>query len=870
MKNKIRPFVIGTYIALFWLLIIYMIYASLNTGSGRNLIKPEVTKLESGWVIPETGEHVTLPNALIPSSSTPVTISRKLPPHGKANWVLLIRSNHQFIDVNVDDKLVYSFHSLGSSSARSRFGGYLPAQWFEVAMNPDWYGGILSITYTPDGEPGTDPVGEVFLGDKLSVIFQLLKDDFVFLMTVLTLLLFGILLLFFNYVLHRNGMTRTGFTYISINMILFGLWFFSSLCCVQVFSSNLILMENLGVLCLFMVPPSMLLYSNHITEYHYYKLAYAFFALSMAVIIAVVIIFLTRGGRQLIQMVPLANALYLLPLSFTAYAGIHSMFTDKPLHNRMRWYMYLMFIMFISAILEFSFRMSRVSMHHNRAGIFATGGTMIMSFGVLIWAAMRYRAMLERITAVEAENKAKTEFYSGISHKIRTPINAMLGMNEMILRESGEEQIRNYAKDVKESGDTLMAMVDEMLMFSEGTLGDVTEILPGVENIRENTPHNRSESEGSVDPSGEETTPDVFGKFTAPKASVLVVDDTDVNLRLVDHMLKRTKIRVACAESGAECLDIVRSDIFDVILMDHMMPDMDGIQTLKELKKMGDENMSRSAVVIALTANAIEGTKDFYISQGFDDYLSKPVDGPALEQMLWKYIPDRYIIMNDEVSGADKQNSPDSNRDDSRPNRIIASLEGVVDTETGLEYCMGDPDFYVQSLERFIDPEKQNVLVQDYENKDTDNYRVHVHSLKSTAKMLGAQHLSDMAAALEEAAADNNTDFIIRNHPDMINEYTRVRILVDSAFYENPGTDKEALPPMEMDEFIHLIEEIRDGVDSFDMDSADTACNKLSSSNLPKDYEEDVKRLTTLVADVDMDSALTLAEDILFRIKSDI
>ena len=126
--------------------------------------------------------------------------------------------------------------------------------------------------------------------------------------------------------------------------------------------------------------------------------------------------------------------------------------------------------------------------------------------------------------------------------------------------------------------------------------------------------------------------------FTAPEAEILVVDDNRMNLDVFRALLKKTRVRVMTATSGKECLRQVQKQEFDIIFMDHMMPEMDGVETLKQLKALED-NLSKDTPVIALTANAVAGAKEEYIAQGFADYLSKPVQGSTLEKMVRAYLP---------------------------------------------------------------------------------------------------------------------------------------------------------------------------------------------------------------------------------------
>ncbi len=135
--------------------------------------------------------------------------------------------------------------------------------------------------------------------------------------------------------------------------------------------------------------------------------------------------------------------------------------------------------------------------------------------------------------------------------------------------------------------------------------------------------------------------------FMALDAKILAVDDNKVNLTVIRGLLRKTKVQITCAASGRECLEYAAKEAYDIILLDHMMPGMDGIETLERLKNMPD-NKSKDAAVIVLTANAMAGVREMYLEKGFDDYLSKPIDGTELEKLLVKYLPEKCIINNAE------------------------------------------------------------------------------------------------------------------------------------------------------------------------------------------------------------------------------
>lgn len=130
--------------------------------------------------------------------------------------------------------------------------------------------------------------------------------------------------------------------------------------------------------------------------------------------------------------------------------------------------------------------------------------------------------------------------------------------------------------------------------------------------------------------------------FTAPNNHVLVVDDNQINLTIVKGLLKKTLLNIDTASSGRECLDMVKKKHYDLILLDHMMPEMDGIEVLERLKTM-DNNLCIDTPTIALTANAIVGAKETYLNLGFSDYLSKPIDYNDLEATIKRHLPKEQI-----------------------------------------------------------------------------------------------------------------------------------------------------------------------------------------------------------------------------------
>ena len=282
--------------------------------------------------------------------------------------------------------------------------------------------------------------------------------------------------------------------------------------------------------------------------------------------------------------------------------------------------------------------------------------------------------------------------------------------------------------------------------------------------------------------------------FTAPEAEILVVDDNRMNLDVFRALLKKTRVRVMTATSGKECLRQVQKQEFDIIFLDHMMPEMDGVETLKQLKALED-NLSKDTPVIALTANAVAGAKEEYIAQGFADYLSKPVQGSTLEKMVRAYLPEKLVHTGREENGQDKKDAEsvreskekeavgDGSDENVFDKDIVAahsqavqdSCDGIAEERfpgekllcahhikaaRALPYFGDDVEMYLEILEEFGAGMPERVVKLEASAWDCESYAVLVHALKSNAKNVGAETLGLMAFEHEKAAKAGKRDYI--------------------------------------------------------------------------------------------------------------
>lgn len=259
-------------------------------------------------------------------------------------------------------------------------------------------------------------------------------------------------------------------------------------------------------------------------------------------------------------------------------------------------------------------------------------------------------------------------------------------------------------------------------------------------------------------------------QINIPEASILVVDDVDMNLQVVKGMLKHTHADVDIAYSGKECLERIAAKRYDIIFLDHMMPEMDGIEVFERMKKDRSHPNTDTPVII-LTANAIVGAKDIYLEKGFTDYLSKPILRSDLIDMLLRYLPKPLITGDVKETSATRGVV---SAEGAAAGNGIAGRFPMLDAKVGMSYCMDDEEFYAEMIETYLRGDKRQVIADAFDAENWQDYETYVHALKSTSLNIGAVTLSEHAKALEYAAKDEDHNFIRENHKQVFDEYSEL------------------------------------------------------------------------------------------------
>jgi len=246
--------------------------------------------------------------------------------------------------------------------------------------------------------------------------------------------------------------------------------------------------------------------------------------------------------------------------------------------------------------------------------------------------------------------------------------------------------------------------------------------------------------------------------WEASEARALLVDDNPMNLDVLRGMLYKTKIQMDTATNGVEAIQCVRRKDYHIILMDHMMPVMDGVQALHKIK---EEKLCRDVPIIVLTANAVGDAKKQYLEEGFDDYLSKPVQHGQLLAKIRQYLPKQLL-------------------DDTK----TKTLADFVDKETGMQYCCNNEEFYREMLRSYLNNNRLEEIRMYFSEEKWEEYRIAVHALKSTSLSIGAVAISEAAKELELAAKENRIEDITKTHAEVMAEYEYLLLLLEEEFAE--------------------------------------------------------------------------------------
>lgn len=330
--------------------------------------------------------------------------------------------------------------------------------------------------------------------------------------------------------------------------------------------------------------------------------------------------------------------------------------------------------------------------------------------------------------------------------------------------------------------------------------------------------------------------------YVAPDAKILVVDDNEINRKVVKSLLKKSQIKVSEADNGMDCIKMLEEEKFDIILLDYMMPNMDGVETFNIIR---NQHLCDDVPVIMLTANAIVGAKEQFMSAGFEDYLTKPIEPEKLDRVILEYLPKELITKGECLEkNVEKIDIPAIDEFD------FTYAISILKDEEILMTTLQDVNKMLWKL-----PEKLENLYSDIDDAEKLNlYKIDVHALKSSVAMVGAMLLSKLARLLEMAAIEKNIDRIRVLHPILIEEICKHRERLLNIF----SKQKEKLQIDDEELILGYFDMLEMAISNNDYETADFVCEEIQKYNYPDSICKQVDEIVEQVNKLDGDMVIRL------------
>ena len=355
---------------------------------------------------------------------------------------------------------------------------------------------------------------------------------------------------------------------------------------------------------------------------------------------------------------------------------------------------------------------------------------------------------------------------------------------------------------------------------------------------------------------------DIDRAFIVPGYRVLIVDDNKINLKVACGALEPYKFRIDEAKSGRQAIELVNKNVYDMILMDHMMPEMDGIETTEHIRTECGEN-GKAPIIIALSANAYNNAREMFLSNGFQDFIAKPLDKEELHRTLCKWIPQE---MRQPAEG-----TTEAQEKISRAGMAEIFMAGV-DVNAVMGSHTGGMEDYLELLELYYmdGAEKCDLLERLVGEEDFKNYEIEVHGLKSASANIGAYEFSDLAKSHEYAAKEGDYQMIREGLAKLLSEYNFLlheieRVLKTKGYLKEDDTAETAKEGacLSVEETYRRMSEILDDIENFRSKPAAQKTEELLSENIEKSVKDCLKDVRNRLKMYDDDAAEDLLKDFL-------
>ncbi|MDE6404510.1 MAG: PocR ligand-binding domain-containing protein [Lachnospiraceae bacterium] len=332
--------------------------------------------------------------------------------------------------------------------------------------------------------------------------------------------------------------------------------------------------------------------------------------------------------------------------------------------------------------------------------------------------------------------------------------------------------------------------------------------------------------------------------FVAPTAEILVVDDNAINLTVAKGLLNPLEMKIDTAMSGKDAVLMVTDKRYDIIFMDHMMPEMDGVETTRVIRRLLGEN--GQVPIIALTANAVEGTAEMFISEGMNDFVTKPIEMRDMVSRLRKWLPAEKIEKKKSKNNAQLRNM---HRDDDGAQATDIVIDGL-DVQKAMGFLGNEELFWSVLKEYYRVIDKKCALIQEYEQaEEWKEYTVEVHALKSASRQIGATDLAQTAEQMEAAGNAGNAALIHKITPGMLEEYMFYKGILAPYFIKEEETASGRAA--EAGELSELFRQMEEAMENLDMDAMEQVVKEMGQYSYSDAQRSIFGKLKNAVEDID-------------------
>lgn len=337
--------------------------------------------------------------------------------------------------------------------------------------------------------------------------------------------------------------------------------------------------------------------------------------------------------------------------------------------------------------------------------------------------------------------------------------------------------------------------------------------------------------------------------FIAPDAKVLIVDDNELNLTVAEGLLAPLQLQIDKALSGRLAIEMIEKTHYDLILMDHMMPELDGIETTRIIRRFHEDY--DTVPIIALTANVVEEVRAMFLVEGMNDFIAKPIESKVITDKIRQWLPDK--LVKKATDKTMQKPAPSGNT-----NSIFIP---ELDTRSALQ-LLGNEKLYWQTLTEYarMIPKKSQLIAQYKDAGDWRNYTIETHALKSSSKQVGAMELSELAARIEQAGNSDDIGFILAHHDELLEQYRALKPILDK-YLDVPEKQESPKSDYDMNLLLSLLKEMQNAVDNLDMDEMEQVIGKLEQISLNEEQTVYCQKMRDAVDELDVETCEQLIID---------